>query len=58
MKWLGIVDEYTREHLALEVDRGIPAQRVSDVPVDLFLTHGVPEFSRSNNGPESIAPSI
>ena len=58
LKWLGITDEYTRECLALEVDRSITADRVLDVLTSLFLTRGVPEHIRSDNGPEFIAEAI
>jgi len=58
LKWLGITDEYTRECLALEVDRGITADRVLDVLTNLFLTRGVPTHIRSDNGPEFIATAI
>jgi putative transposase len=58
LKWLGITDEYTRECLALEVDRGIAADRVLAVLTNLFLTRGVPKHIRSDNGPEFIATAI
>src|SRR5690606_6335379 len=58
LKWLAITDEYTRECLALEVDRGFTAERVLDVLTDLFLTRGVPQHIRSDNGPEFIAKAI
>ena len=58
MKWLSIVDEYTRECLALEVDRGITAEKVIDVLVELFRIRGVPKHIRSDNGPEFIAKVI
>jgi transposase InsO family protein len=58
MKWLSIVDEYTRECLTLEVERSIPATKVLDVLVDLFRIRGVPEHIRSDNGPEFIARAI
>mgnify|MGYP002623940522 FL=1 len=58
LKWLAITDEYTRECLALEVDRGITADRVIDVLTSLFLTRGVPKHIRSDNGPEFIAKAI
>jgi len=58
LKWLAITDEYTRECLALEVDRGITADRVLDVLTNLFLTRGVPQHIRSDNGPEFIATAI
>jgi transposase InsO family protein len=58
LKWFAITDEYTRECLAMEVDRGLTADRVLDVLTHLFLTRGVPRHIRSDNGPEFIATAI
>ena len=58
LKWLSIVDEYTRECLALEVGRGMTADRVIEVLAELFAVRGVPEHIRSDNGPEFIAGAI
>ena len=58
LKWIAITDEYTRECLALEVDRSITADRLVDVMTNLFLTRGVPKHIRSDNGPEFIAEAI
>lgn len=58
IKWLSIVDEHTRECLALEVARGITAEQVVDVIKDLFVVRGVPAHIRSDNGPEFIAKVI
>jgi transposase InsO family protein len=58
LKWLSIVDEYTRECLALEVNRGITAEKVIDVLVELFRIRGVPQHIRSDNGPEFITRAI
>lgn len=58
LKWFAITDEFTRECLALEVDRGMTAERVLDILTDLFLTRGVPRHIRSDNGPEFIARAI
>jgi len=58
LKCLSIVDEYTRECLALEVDRSITAEHVIDVLADLFRIRGVPQHIRSDNGPEFIAQAI
>ncbi len=58
LKWLSIVDEYTRECLALEVDRGMTSEDVLDVLRDLFVIRGVPKYIRSDNGPEFIAQAI
>jgi putative transposase len=58
IKWLSIVDEYTRECLALEVDRRMTSEDALDVLRDLFVIRGVPECIRSDNGPEFIAQAI
>ncbi len=58
LKWLTLVDEYTRENLALEVGRGMTAEEVIDVLADLFVVRGVPKHIRSDNGPEFIAAAI
>lgn len=58
LKLLSIVDEYTRECLALEVGRGMTAEQVVEVLAELFLLRGVPAHIRSDNGPEFIARAI
>ena len=58
LKWLTILDEYTRECLTLKVDRHITSENVIDVLAELFKTHGVPEHIRSDNGSEFVANAI
>jgi putative transposase len=58
LKWLSIVDEYTRECLALKVDRSITSEDVIDTLAELFAMRGVPKHIRSDNGPEFIARAI
>lgn len=58
LKWLSIVDEYTRESLALKVDRSITSEDVIDTLAELFAMRGVPQAIRSDNGPEFIARAI
>lgn len=58
LKWLSIVDEYTRECLALEAARSITSSDVIDVVMNLFCTRGVPGHIRSDNGPEFIAEAL
>jgi transposase InsO family protein len=58
LKWLSIVDEYTRECLALKVDRSITSEDVIDTLAELFAMRGVPQCIRSDNGPEFIAQAI
>lgn len=58
LKWLTIVDEYTRENLCLEVGYGMTSEEVIDQLAKLACTHGLPEYIRSDNGPEFIAERI
>jgi len=58
LKWLSIVDEYTRECLTLKVDRSITSEDVIDTLAELFAMRGVPRCIRSDNGPEFIAHAI
>lgn len=52
---LNIIDEYSRESLAIRVDRKLNSGNVIDVLSDLFILRGIPSFIRSDNGPEFIA---
>jgi transposase InsO family protein len=58
LKWLSVIDEYTRECLALEVNRRMTSDDVLDALRDLFVVRGVPQHIRSDNGPEFIAQAI
>ena len=58
LKILSIVDEYTRECVALEVSRNLTGDDVVSVLVDLFTIRGVPKFVRSDNGPEFISKRL
>jgi putative transposase len=58
LKWFTLVDEYTRECLALEVDRGITSQVVQAVLAGVVRARGAPLHIRSDNGPEFIAKAI
>lgn len=55
---LTILDEYTRECLAMRVDRHISSQDVIEQLYELFLLRGVPEHIRSDNGPEFTAKMV
>jgi len=55
---LTIIDEYTRECLAILVDRRITSQDVIEQLFYLFVFRGVPEHIRSDNGPEFTAKAI
>lgn len=58
LKWLSIVDEFTRECLALKVDRSITSEDVIDTLAELFSMRGVPRCIRSDNGPEFVAKEL
>jgi putative transposase len=53
MKMLNVIDEFTREALAIGVDRGIDADGVVDVLDRLAIEHGAPHYVRFDNGPSS-----
>lgn len=55
---LNVVDEFTRECLAIRVARKLKAVDVIDVLSDLFILRGVPGHIRSDNGPEFIAQAV
>jgi len=57
-KMLTIIDEYTRECLAILVERRITSVDVLDQLFNLFVFRGIPEHIRSDNGPEFTAKSI
>lgn len=58
LKWLTLVDEFTRECLALQVNRSIRSDDLLDLLRDLFLQRGIPKNIRSDNGPEFISKSV
>jgi len=58
LKVLVVIDEFTRECLALEVARTFTAQDVMLTLQYLFAARGRPEHLRSDNGPEFIATKI
>lgn len=58
IKMLTIMDEFTRESLAIEVQRKMTSKEVIEVLSSLFLERGCPEYIRSDNGPEFIAAQL
>ena len=57
-RMLNVVDEFTRECLAIRVARKLKGADVIDVLSDLLILRGVPAHVRSDNGPEFIAKSV
>jgi putative transposase len=58
LKMLTVVDEYTRECVAIAVRRSLKVTDVQEVLGELFLTRGCPAHIRSDNGPEFLAQSL
>jgi putative transposase len=58
IRMLNIVDEFTREAMAIRVSRRLNSSDVIDVLSDLFILRGVPAHIRSDNGPEFIAKAV
>src|SRR3712207_5682647 len=57
-RMLNVIDEFTRECLAIRVDRKMNSVDVVDVLSDLFILRGIPGHIRSDNGPEFIAKTV
>jgi putative transposase len=58
LKFLTVLDEWTRELPVIEVERSITSRYVIGVLEYLFAVRGVPGYIRSDNGPEFIADAI
>jgi len=57
-RMLTIIDEYTRECLAILAGRRLTSEDVIDQLFNLFILRGTPEHIRSDNGPEFTAKAI
>jgi putative transposase len=55
VRCLSVVDEYTRECLAIEVASSLPADRVVGCLARLVEQHGAPQYLRTDNGTEFLA---
>ena len=58
LRILAVIDEFTRENLALLADRSITSEKVVDLLDWLFLVYGKPNHLRSDNGPELVAHRV
>lgn len=58
IRLLTVIDEFTRECLAIEVQRRLSSQDVLDVLAELFVKRGTPAYIRSDNGPEFTAIAV
>ncbi len=57
-RMLCVIDEFTRECLAIRVERKLNSRDVLDTLGELFVLHGPPAHIRSDNGPEFIATAL
>jgi len=57
-RMLTVIDEYSRECLAIEVARRLRSDDVLQVLAELFIRHGVPDHIRSDNGSEFTAEAV
>lgn len=55
---LNLIDEYTRQSLAILPRRRWRAHQVIETVADAMLEHGIPEHIRSDNGPEFVAKDL
>ena len=57
-RMLTIIDEYTRECLAIVVERRLRSPDVIEALAELFVRRGLPDHIRSDNGPEFCAKAV
>ena len=58
LKCLTVVDEYSRDCLAIDVAGSIRSGRVIEILARLVSVHGAPQYLRSDNGPEFVALAL
>lgn len=58
LRILTVVDEFSREGLKIKMGRSINSGMVIEVLKELFMMRGVPEFLRSDNGPEFVSEAV
>lgn len=58
IKCLTLVDEYTRECLAIDVAGSIRSSRVIEVLTRVISNRGAPRYLRSDNGPEFVSKAL
>jgi putative transposase len=58
LKCLTVIDEWTRECLAIDVAGSLRARRVVEVLARLVSVHGAPAHLRSDNGPEFVSRAL
>jgi transposase InsO family protein len=58
LRLLVLIDEYTRECLTIRVARRLGSCEVIETLADVMLWRGIPEYLRSDNGPEFVAREL
>ena len=58
VRFLNLIEEYTRECLAIHVGRRINSNQVIEVLAEAMIEHGIPEYIRSDNGQEFVAKQL
>jgi putative transposase len=58
LKCLTVIDEHTRESLAIDVAGSIRSGRLIEVLTKLVSQHGAPKYLRSDNGPEFVSKAV
>ena len=58
LKCLTVIDEFTRECLAIDVAGSLRGRRVAEVLARLVSERGAPRFLRSDNGPEFVSRHV
>jgi transposase InsO family protein len=58
VKILSVIDEFTRECIALEVGRRMTGSGIVELVTDLLTIRGKPEFLRADNGPEFVCREL
>ena len=58
LRLLTLIDEYSRECLSIDVARSLTSEDVLERLTMLFITRGVPDYIRSDNGSEFTANTV
>ena len=58
VKWLSLVDEFTRECLLLHPERSIGSEKAKVLLAEVIARRGAPAYLRSDNGPEFVAKRL
>jgi len=58
VRMLNLIDEYTRECLAIRLARRLNSRDVIDTLSEAMIERGIPEHIRSDNGPEFVAKEL